>query len=99
MSSPVLAPRRCSTAQRQSTPRASPGFASQLLKTRKPGSFHVSRQAHTAELPTRVAGKEVAVAGAHVRARRGARPAAQHVLVDHELAVVFADLAVPGFEP
>ena len=48
-------------------------------------------QAHAAELPLRLGREEVAVAGAHVARGRGARAAAQHVLVAHELAVVFAD--------
>ena len=42
------------------------------------------------ELPARVGGEEVAVGRPDVRARRGARAAAEHVLVAHELAVVFA---------
>ena len=57
------------------------------------GGSGVARQAHAAELPLRVGREEVAVAGADVARRRGARAAAQHELVAHELAVVFADRA------
>ena len=45
------------------------------------------------ELPARVGGEEVAVGRADVAARRGARAAAQHHLVAHELAVVLAERA------
>ena len=49
------------------------------------------RETQPAELPLRIGREEVAVARAHVAGRRGARAAAQHELVAHELAVVFAD--------
>eukprot|EP01041_Mallomonas_annulata_P033003 gene33003-55568_t len=46
-----------------------------------------------AVLPACSGRKEVAVAAARMPLRRSARTAAQHVLVDHELAVVFAHRA------
>src|SRR5690348_3189272 len=50
-------------------------------------------QAQPGELPARLRGEEVAVAGAHVALRRGAGTAAQHPLAAHELAVVLAQRA------
>src|SRR5690606_16249607 len=45
----------------------------------------------SAELPARRRRKEIAVAGAQMRGRRGARSASKNILVHHELAVVFSD--------
>src|SRR5690606_18467227 len=50
----------------------------------------IARQPYARELPARLGREKVAVSGADVVCRRGARAAAQHVLVAHELAVVFA---------
>src|SRR5205085_12562529 len=55
-------------------------------------------QSHARELPARIGREEVSVAGSNMRARRGARAAAQDVLVDHEFAVVFAERARRGAE-
>ena len=62
-------------------------------RSRTAASDCVARQAQAAELPARVGRKEVAVARADVARGRGARAAAQHELVAHELAVVLADRA------
>src|SRR6185503_21297767 len=51
-------------------------------------------EANAGKLPTRRGGKEVAIGDPAVSFRRYARTATQHVLVDHEFAVVFADSAL-----
>src|SRR5205807_7752943 len=51
----------------------------------------VTRQANPARLPACRGRKKIAIGGAHVTGRGEARAAAQHHLVAHELAVVFAD--------
>jgi hypothetical protein len=53
-------------------------------------------QPQPGKLPTRVGRKEIAVACADMIARGGARAAAQHILVDHELAVVLAHCSLPS---
>ena len=60
-------------------------FAPRAVKGRGPGA--------RAELPLRVGCEEVAVTGARMAGQGGARAAAQHELVAHELAVVFAHRA------
>ena len=57
---------------------------------------YVLRQPQPAELPARRRIEEVAVAHARMAFRRRQRAAAQHHLVDHELAVVFAERAFGG---
>ena len=59
----------------------------------------VPGQPQPAEGPARAGREEVAVGGTDVPGRRGAAPAAQHVLAHHELAVVLADGARSGPEP
>src|SRR5690606_30975311 len=51
----------------------------------------IAGQADAGELPAGLRRKEVAIAGADVVARGDTGAASQHVLVAHELAVVFAD--------
>src|SRR5262245_9783748 len=58
----------------------------------------VFRAADAGELPTSRRWEEVAVAHAHVRARGRARTTAQHHLIAHELAVVFAERPRQGLE-
>ena len=60
---------------------------------RRPQAQRSRARRNAAELPVRVGREEVAVARADVAGRRGARAAAQHVLVAHELAVVLAERA------
>src|SRR5262245_9046553 len=50
----------------------------------------VACQPYAAELPARCGRKEIAVAGADVRGRRGARSTSKNILVHHELAVIFS---------
>ena len=54
-------------------------------------------QSNSAELPTRLRGKEIAVGPTHVADGRCARPAAQDVLIAHELSVVFTKRAARCF--
>src|SRR5690606_32035235 len=56
----------------------------------------VTRQADPGELPSRFWREEIAVSGADMAGRRDARAAAQHKLVAHEFAVVFAHRARRG---
>src|SRR5271165_6770065 len=58
---------------------------------RATGLLEVAGEADAAERPARRGGEEIAVRGADVVGRGHAAPAPQHVLVDHELAVVLAD--------
>src|SRR5215212_4410828 len=55
------------------------------------GSFHIIQKTQPAELPARRGIEEIAVARAGVAERRRMRTAAQHHLIDHEFAVVFAE--------
>src|SRR5262249_60850290 len=57
------------------------------------GIPRVSGGPYAAELPARGRIKEVAVAYAGVARGRGVRAPSQHHLIDHELAVVFAERA------
>src|SRR4051812_18607749 len=58
------------------------------------GNSCVAREADAAELPARMRWKEIAVGIAAVTGRRRQRTAAQHILSDHELAIVLDNLAV-----
>src|SRR5690606_3453884 len=85
--------------------RAAPDRRRDRGRTRRLGSSaapsglgQVAGQAQSGELPARVRREEVAVAGAHVAARRGAAATAQHELAAHELGVVFAGVVLPGTE-
>src|SRR5689334_5842404 len=51
----------------------------------------IARQAKAGKLPACGSRKEIPVARPNVRAWRDSGPAAQHVLVAHEFAVVLAD--------
>src|SRR5712671_5290763 len=61
-------------------------------------SVGVVGEPYTAELPARRRIEEVAIARARMARGGGVRAAAQHHLVDHELAVVFAERAGRGAE-
>src|SRR5512138_475079 len=58
-----------------------------------PSESEIARQANAAELPARGGIEEIAISRANVIARRGARSAAQHELIAHELTVVLAERA------
>src|SRR5687768_14981286 len=53
----------------------------------------VFRQPDAGELPARRRREEIAIARTHMAGWRDAGTAAQHHLIDHELAVVFGDRA------
>src|SRR3546814_4879320 len=59
----------------------------------------ILRQPQRGELPALMGVEEIAVAGPHMSARRGATAALQHELPGHELAVIFAHRAFRGAEP
>src|SRR5215470_16002704 len=54
-------------------------------------SIWIACESYSGELPAFFGLKEIAIGAANVGARRGARTASQHILVAHELAVVFAE--------
>jgi formylglycine-generating enzyme required for sulfatase activity len=70
-----------------------------LSRTRLPARLNSNKsggvigEAQSRELPTVVGIKEVAIAHTAMAARGCKRRAAQHQLIDHELAVVFAERA------
>src|SRR5881392_2805301 len=72
-------------------------FASPSRPAKQAKSFasrKIARQTNPSELPAFLRLKEVAVGFADVRARSRAGAAAQHVLIAHALAIVFAQRAM-----
>jgi hypothetical protein len=75
-------------------------FPDRIQRLFSSAGSRISRKANAAELPARLGRKEIAIRCSDVTRRRSARSAPQHILIAHELAVVFAERTgrrrVPG---